>query len=256
MFGDHYAPARQLLAVVQSVVGPTREMNDVQKARTGGRWVHHGEYRGRPLRFVITHQYTTNSVGRLLGVELWAPLGGRPVELLLDFPLLLPGQTRAPLPDNAGSLFPHGITSGFPQDVVRSAFDASTTAVVNAAIGPQGLRVATDGDWLSVFVHVGDAVPFSSAPASMPGDAEVTRSLDFVFGLAERLVGAFDYAHAEALRAGGPAAAAQWLATQHAAARLRREKSLAAKTTAVIVAVFIMAGVVMLVTVIIALARC
>lgn len=223
MFDDHYAPAKQLLAIIQAVVGSTREVTRLGKARSKGQWEHHAQYRGRPLRIVISHRHTSHGVGRLLGVNLGVPLGHRPLEVWLD--LQASGEDGMLLPNNAPSILPHVRAYGFPADVVRAALDERTVAemrAVSAACG--GLYLTPEGDWLCTFFRVETPQGLSPGPTPMPAPSDLVRVFDFLQAACDRFVSAFDQAHAEAHRTGGPAAAARWLAAQQGAADARRKQ--------------------------------
>lgn len=242
MFGDHYAPAKQLLAVIQSVVGPTREVTRLDKAQSRGQWEHHGQYRGRPLRIVISHKRIGRDVGRLMGINLGVPLGHRPLEVWLD----LSGPDGNVLPNETSSILPHVQAYGFPAEVVRAALDERTVAEMRTAAAACGaLHLGSEGDWLCTFFRVETPQGLSSRPTPMPAPSDLARVFDFLQTAGDRFVGAFDQAHAEAHRTGGPAAAAQWLATQQEAARTRHAKRQRAIAIAITATTMVILAIVM-----------
>jgi hypothetical protein len=244
MFGDHYAPAKQLLAVVQAVVGPTREGTRLGAARAKGQWEHQAHYRGCPLRFVISHRYASGGVGRLMGIFVGVPLGGRPIEVFVD--LAAPGGDGLQLPNGASSLLPYVGASGFPESVVRAALDERTVAEMRAVSAACAvLYVAQEGDWLTTFVNVETPQGLSPGPTPMPAPADLVRVFDFLQAASDRLVSAFDHAHAEVHRTDGPAAAAQWLAAQQSAALARRETRQRGTVVAIAVTVVVLLAIVM-----------
>ena len=246
MFGDHFAPAKQLLAIVQSVVGPTRELTDVLDARSRGRWEHGGQYRGRPLRILLLHRHASGATGQLAGVELGAPLGGRPLEAWLD--LAPPAQSQTGLPNGETSVLPHVEVYGFPVDVMRSVLDPATVAAMRAnATASRVEALTTEGDWLCAFLRV---------DGEMPDAAAISRVLDLLCGAADRFAGAFDHLHTEAQRVGGPAAAAQWLASQRAGAHIRREKRQRSRMIAIGIAIVVMFVIVSVIIALAVLVRC
>jgi hypothetical protein len=207
---QHYAPAHDVRAILESVVGPVGETVRLDALGWGGRWELSGQYRQRPARFVIRHYFIHGGRGLLDGIEIAAPLGNRPVRLSMSFAGTSPGQAPTPLPGNEGALFPHGLVTGTPAEIVRAALDPPTCAVVNGAIGDKGLTVTSDGDWLCSYISLRGG---PQGRPRMPTQAELAAGLDVVFMLAGRLTDAFDHQYAAVLQSGGPAAAAEWLST-------------------------------------------
>jgi hypothetical protein len=243
MFGDHYAPAKQLLALLQSVVGPTHEVSQLGEAPTKGQWEHLAQYSGRPLRLVISHRYVSGSVGRLMGAFVGVPLGERPIEVFVD--LSPPGPDAMQLLSGMPSLLPYVGVVGFPEEVVRAALDERTVAEMRAAAAACQLRSLTrEGNWLTTFVSVETPQGLSPGPTPMPAPSDLVRVFDFMQAASDRFVSAFDHAHDEVHRTGGPAAAVQWLAAQHSAARVRHGQRKRGAFVAIAVAITIMLAVV------------
>ena len=194
-----------MLASVQAVIGP----GGVDTIYFNGQPCHllRGQHRGRPVDAAVQlHQ------GTVVSIRFGAPLGGRPITLLLNHrhntTILGVPEVRTGDPE-FDQLF---LLNGFPVEVLRELMDPSTRdwllARYRTADPPLGTR---DGALtLGVPLRMKDGL--WSLPGSRPlPPPEVADWLDALVAMADRLASSFDGLRDAMARAQGPAAADQWV---------------------------------------------